>query len=82
MSTTEIREQLHRYIDHATDKKVKAIYTMVEEEIQPDSVWADDEFVAELERRVNEVETGEVKPYSWQEVQARAAKALKAANIN
>jgi len=81
MSTTEIREQLHRYIDTANDKKIKAIYTMVEEEIQPGSVWADDEFVAELERRVNEVESGEVKPYSWKEVQARAAKALKSAKI-
>jgi tetrahydromethanopterin S-methyltransferase subunit G len=78
MSTSEIREQLHRYIDQANDKKIKAIYTMVEEEIQPDTVWADDAFVSELEKRVNEIENGSVKAYTWQEVQTRAAKALKA----
>jgi hypothetical protein len=81
MSTSEIRNHLHRYIDQANDKKVKAIYTMVEEEILPDNLWDDENFVSELERRVNEVESGAVKPYSWKEVQARAAKALKAAKI-
>ena len=78
MSTLEIRERLHKYIDQADDRKVKAIYTMVEEEIEPTDIWNDDAFVAELERRVNEIESGEVKGYTWEQVQANANKALKA----
>lgn len=33
MSTETIRERLHEYIRYADDKKVNAIYTMVEDEI-------------------------------------------------
>ena len=78
MSTLEIRERLHKYIDQADDRKVKAIYTMVEEEIEPTDMWKDEVFVAELERRVNEIESGEVTGYTWEQVQANANKALKA----
>jgi hypothetical protein len=77
MSTIEIRNQLHQYIDLANDKKVKAIYIMLGNEIWPDDMWDDDSFIEEMERRVNEIESGAIKPYSWQEVQARAAKASK-----
>ena len=34
MTTTEIRNRLHGFIDKAQDKKVKAMYIMVEEEIE------------------------------------------------
>jgi hypothetical protein len=33
MGTETIRERLHGYIDFADDKKINAIYTMVEDEI-------------------------------------------------
>ena len=79
MSTLEIREQLHRYINRADDRKVKAIYTMVGEDIQHHAIWDDDAFVTELEKRVNEIESGAVKGYSWKEVQDHAAKVLMAA---
>ena len=72
MSTLEIREHLHKYIDQADDRKVKAIYTLVEEGIEPTHMWKDDDFVAELERRVNEIESGSVKGYTWEEVKANA----------
>ena len=81
MSTVEIREKLHQYINQADDKKVKAFYTIVEEEIEIGSIWNDDAFVKELERRVTEIENGVVKGYSWAEVQANATKALKVAKI-
>ena len=77
MSTTEIREQLHRYIDQANDKKVKVIYTIVEEEIHIHSIWDDDTFVAELEKRVAELESGRVKGLTFEEVQHNARKAFK-----
>ena len=33
MTTTQIRQQLHNYIDNAGEKKLKAIYTLLESEI-------------------------------------------------
>ena len=52
MKIEELREKLHSYIETAHEKKLKAIYTMVEEEIDETSnLWGDEGFVAELERR-------------------------------
>jgi len=74
MRTNTIREKLYDYIRFADDKKVKAIYTMVEEEIViKNNPWDDTEFIAELERRVAEYERGEVKMSTWGEVKAKAA---------
>lgn len=77
MNTSEIREELHKYINEADDKKVKAIYTMIEEDIHPNSIWNDDGFVAELERRVEALESGREKGLTFEEVQANARKAFK-----
>ncbi len=65
MDTVEIRQELHDYIESAPDKKVEAIYTMVEEGIEePYDHWEDEEFVAELQRREDDYLTGEVKTYT------------------
>ncbi len=73
MRTNTIREKLYDYIRFADDKKVKAIYTMLEEEIViKNNPWDDTEFIAELERRVAEYERGEVKMSTWEEVKAKA----------
>lgn len=53
MSSATIKEQLHNYLEIADDKKLKAIYTMVEDEIRESTVEYSDEFKAELDRRVN-----------------------------
>ena len=39
MSTEIIREKLYSYIKVADDKKVKAIYTMLESEITTEVKW-------------------------------------------
>ena len=53
MNTAAIRQELHNYLEVADDKKLKAIYIMVEDEIKDTTVEYTDEFKAELDRRVN-----------------------------
>lgn len=53
MNTAAIRQELHNYLEVADDKKLKAIYVMVEDEIKDTTVKYTDEFKAELDRRVN-----------------------------
>lgn len=77
MRTSEIRQKLFEYIRVADDKKVKAIYTMIESEIQEDEdIWTD-EFLNELNKRTAELESGKVKGHSWEEVKARAKQFAK-----
>lgn len=62
MSTIEIRKKLHHYIETAHDKKVKAIFAMVEEEIEENhNHWKDEEFVAEIIRREKKLPEGKNK---------------------
>lgn len=67
MTTTAIRQKLYEYIRVADDKKVKAIFTIVEDDIA-DFEWINDkEFLAELERRSNEYKSGKIKGIPWDE---------------
>lgn len=77
MKNKQIKERLHHYIETADEKKLKAIYTMVEEEIEEATdMWRDKEFVAELERREKRYLNG-AKTYSIQESVGRAREAIK-----
>lgn len=58
MDTTTIRKQLHDYIEVAEDKKIQAIYTMVEDEINEPLQDYSSEFKAELDERVSYYLTG------------------------
>jgi len=77
MSSVEIKRKLFDYIRDADNRKVKAIYTMVEKEIQEDSTVWTDEFVKELDKRVTEFETGSIKAHTWEQVKANAKKRIK-----
>ena len=52
MDTSNIRQQLHNYLEIADDKKLNAIYTMVEDEIKEAIVEYTPEFKAEIDNRV------------------------------
>jgi len=51
MRTAIIRRKLHRFIEAAEEKKVKAIYALLEDEITQDGWEYTDEFKADLDRR-------------------------------
>lgn len=52
MDTINIREQLHQYLEVADDRKLEAIYVMLEDDIKELKVDYTEEYKAELDRRV------------------------------
>jgi len=72
MSTETIRERLHEYIRFADDKKVTAIYTMVESEIEEElDLWEDKDFLNELNDRLKEYENGNATTLSLEEFEQK-----------
>jgi hypothetical protein len=68
MTTNAIRQKLYDYIRVAEDKKVKAIYTMLEGEIEEIYEWWNDKaFMAVLDKRSAEYKSGKIKGVSWEE---------------
>ena len=75
MTTAAIRQKLHNYLEVANDKKIKAIYTMVEEAIEETLEEYSDEFKAELDRRYSEYKK-DGKVISREEMDKRIKKIL------
>ncbi|RYU90197.1 hypothetical protein EWM62_11705 [Mucilaginibacter terrigena] len=73
MTTQAIRERLHEYIRFADDKKLEAIYTMVEDDIVKElDLWENKEFLQEMKSRVDDFERGKTQAISWEEVKSKA----------
>ena len=69
MTTSAIREQLYDYIRVADDKKIKAIYMMLEDEITSETEWFKDaSFVKELDEQYKAWKKGKAKGYSLNDV--------------
>jgi hypothetical protein len=69
MTISTIREKLYDFIKVADDKKVKAIYLMLEDEISEETEWwKDKRLMGEFDRRYKAWETGKEKGYSLEEV--------------
>ena len=82
MKTIELRKKLHHYIETAQEKKLKAIYMMVEEEIEETyDHWNDQNFVAELQRRENTYLNGTAKAFTLDESVANAKQAIKKSKV-
>ncbi len=77
MTTTLIRQKLTDYLKIADEKKIKAIYTMVEDEIDTIANDWDSDFVKELNRRSESFENGSAKTYTWEETKAAAIKRVQ-----
>ncbi len=58
MTTTDIRQLLHRFIETAEEKKIKAIYTIFEDELVQDNWEYTDAFKAELDHRFDYYKNG------------------------
>ena len=78
MTAATVREKLYDYIRIADDKKVKAIYMMLEDDITEENKWCQNHvFTKELDRRYSTWETGKEKGYTLEEVDASIAQLKK-----
>jgi hypothetical protein len=75
MTTSTIRKKLQEYIKTADDKKIKAIFTLVEGEINnQQNWWEDEDFLDELDERVRRYEAGIDRAYTFEESKAEILK--------
>ena len=81
MNTAAIREQLYDYIRVADDKKVRAIFTMLENDIvEENEWWKEKAFVEELDKRYEAWDSGAEKSYTLTEMDASIEKMKKKRN--
>ncbi len=80
MGMAQIRQQLHSYIDSAEEKKLKAIYTLLEAELTDDYKLTEEQ-KAELDQRFENHQNGLGRTYTWEETVAMARQAATEAII-
>lgn len=66
MEHANIKQKLHHYIDVADEKKLQAIYTILEDEIDGEYFYTQDEIRMFYERRQQHL-NGESKSYTIEE---------------
>lgn len=70
MSNTAIRHKLYDYIRVADEKKLHAIYNLLENEIeQTNDWWKDKLFTKELDRRYQLLENGSNKGFTVEQLE-------------
>jgi len=68
MNTATIRKKLYEYIRVAEDKKVRAIYTIIENDvIEPYEWWNDSELLTELDHRSEQIKSGNDPGMLWED---------------
>ena len=77
MGAIAIRERLQDYIRVAEDKKVKAIYTMIENDLQNYEWWNDQKLIAEFDKISSDFELGKEKGFTVEEMNLRLNKIKK-----
>lgn len=74
MNASAIRDRLYDYIRVADDKKIKAIYMMLEDDISEKAEWwKDATFVGELEKEYEAWDSGNDKAYSLKDIKTEIA---------
>ena len=76
MILATVKEKLHEYIDHADEKKIQAIYTLVENEIDDSSFLYDEETLNILRKTSSDYFSGKVKGYPVKESMERIRKQI------
>ena len=77
MDTVTIRQQLHNYLEVADDKKINALYTIIEKDIQESEFEYPDELKNELDKRYSEYKNDSVEMVPSSENKKRIEEILK-----
>lgn len=77
MNTTAIKQELHNYLEVADNKKLRAIYTMVADDIKESGAEYSEDFKAELDKRYADYKSGKAKLVTPVEMKKRIQKSLK-----
>jgi putative addiction module component (TIGR02574 family) len=80
MSAATKLKQINTYLTQLNDKQITAVLTVVKTfaEEQENDLWEDPAFIAELDRRTAEYESGKAKVLTLDELETRVRKAHKA----
>lgn len=78
MNTATIRQQLHNYLEAADDKKIKAIYTIIEKDVLENEFEYTEELKNELDKRYSEYKSGTAEMVTASESRKRIEEILKA----
>lgn len=77
MGALAIREKLHEYIRVADDKKIKAIYTMVESDLDKVQWYNDEILLEQWDNDYEKYKSGKEKGYTLLEVKKHFEKKSK-----
>ena len=81
MNIGDIRARLYDYIRIADDKKVKAIYNLLEDEITEENEWWKNEaLLTAFDKELEDLESGKQKGYSYEEIKSEMAAIIKKVN--
>jgi len=76
MMPISVKEKLHEYIDHADEKKVQAIYTLVENELEDRSDLYDEATLNSFRKTSKDYSAGKEKGYPVEESMNRIRKQI------
>ena len=77
MNTATIRQQLHNYLEVADDKKINALYTIIEKEIYETEFEFPQELKSELDKRYAGYKSGTAKMVTASQSKKRIEKIIK-----
>lgn len=69
--TLTLKDKLHDYIERADEKKLQAIYTLIESDLEHRSSLYDEGTLAALKQTSEDYRAGKIKGYSVEESMAR-----------
>jgi len=76
MNTSSLRKQLHNYLEIADDKKIKAIYVMMEKDIKDAALEFSNELQSELDKRSLDLKNNKATVITAKESKRRINKIL------
>jgi hypothetical protein len=78
-AATKLDKQINEYLIQLNDKQKKAVLTVVKTfvEEQENELWEDSAFIAELDRRTAEYESGKAKVLTLDELETKVRKVFK-----